>query len=57
MGLCVMQRRRHKDNILVDARTGLEVRNIHFAVANRAEILLKVAQKLESDLLVEQVSY
>ena len=42
---------------LVDARTGLEVRNIHFAVANRAEILLKVAQKLESDLLVEREPY
>ncbi len=42
---------------LVDARTGLEVRNIHFDVANRAEILLKVAQKLESDLLVEREPY
>ena len=42
---------------LVDARTGIEVRNIHFDVANRAEIVLKVAQKLESDLLVETEPY
>lgn len=42
---------------LVDARTGIEVRNIHFDVANRAEIVLKVAQKLESDLLVERAPY
>lgn len=42
---------------LVDARTGIEVRNIHFDVANRAEIVLKVAQKLESELLVERAPY
>jgi DNA-binding winged helix-turn-helix (wHTH) protein len=42
---------------LVDARTGIELRNINFDVNNNAEIVVKVAQKLESDLLVEPIVY
>ena len=48
------------DNIelsLVDAFTGLELRNIKFQVANRADIFNKVAQKLEFDLLVDYLSH
>ena len=42
---------------LVDARTGIELRNLKFDVAGRADIFHKVAQKLESDLLVEYLPY
>lgn len=48
------------DNVelsLVDARTGLELRNIHFDANNKADILVKVAQKVESDLLIERLPY
>jgi DNA-binding winged helix-turn-helix (wHTH) protein len=48
------------DNVelsLVDARTGLELRNINFDVGSNAEILVKVAQKLEPDLLTERLPY
>jgi len=42
---------------LVDARTGIELRNLKFDVAGRADMFHKVAQKLESDLLVEYLPY
>lgn len=42
---------------LVDARTGVEQKNISFDVANRNEIFAKIAQKLDSDLLIEQLPY
>lgn len=42
---------------LVDARTGIVVRNFTFEIANRADILHKVAKKLDSDLLVDQLAY
>jgi DNA-binding winged helix-turn-helix (wHTH) protein len=48
------------DNVelsLVDARTGIELRNINFDVNNNADLLVKVAQKLESDLLIERLPY
>lgn len=48
------------DNVelsLVDARTGVELRNINFDANNNADILVKVAQKLESDLLIERLPY
>lgn len=43
--------------MLVDARTGIEQRNITFDVTSRAESEQKIAQKLEFDLLVEQSLY
>jgi DNA-binding winged helix-turn-helix (wHTH) protein/TolB-like protein len=43
--------------ILVDARTGVELRNLKVDVNNRAEAAQKVAQKLEFDLLVDQSPY
>jgi DNA-binding winged helix-turn-helix (wHTH) protein len=42
---------------LVDARTGIELRNINFDVNNKSEIFIKVAQKLESDFLIEPLPY
>ena len=42
---------------LVDARTGLELRNIRFAAASNTELLAKLARQLETDLLVDAVSY
>ena len=42
---------------LVDARTGIELKNISFDVANRTEIFAKIAQKLDSDLLIERLPY
>lgn len=43
--------------ILVDARTGVELRNLKVDVNNRTEAAQKVAQKLEFDLLVDQSPY
>lgn len=42
---------------LVDARTGLELRNISFAAASNTELLAKLARQLETDLLVDTVGY
>lgn len=42
---------------LVDARTGIELRNLKFDIASRADIVHKVAQKLELELLVEGSPY
>jgi len=42
---------------LVDARTGIELRSLKFDIVDRTDILLKVAQKLEPDLLVERLSF
>lgn len=42
---------------LVDARTGLELRNIHFTAANNTELMAKLARQLETDLLIDTVSY
>ncbi len=41
---------------LVDARSGIELRNLKFDVANRADILHKIAQKVEVELLVDRLS-
>lgn len=43
--------------ILVDARSGIELRNIKIEVASRSDLIPKIAQKLEFDLLVEQQPY
>ncbi|MEN0039518.1 MAG: winged helix-turn-helix domain-containing protein [Cellvibrio sp.] len=42
---------------LVDARTGLELHNINFTAANNTELMAKLARQLETDLLVDTVSY
>lgn len=43
--------------ILVDARSGLELRNIKIEMASRSDLIPKIAQKLEFDLLVELQPY
>lgn len=43
--------------ILVDARSGIELRNIKIEMASRSDLIPKIAQKLEFDLLVEQQPY
>ena len=42
---------------LVDAKTGVELRNSRFAAADRSDASQQVAQKLEFDLLVEPLPY
>lgn len=42
---------------LVDARTGLELRNASFDAASNTELLTKLANKLETHLLVDDVGY
>ena len=42
---------------LVDARTGIEMRNTHIEFANHTELLTKLAKKLEVDFLVEDAGY
>jgi DNA-binding winged helix-turn-helix (wHTH) protein/TolB-like protein len=42
---------------LVDARTGFELRNTNIEFANNAELLTKLAKKLEADFLVDVVDY
>lgn len=42
---------------LVDARTGLELRNISIEAASHAELLVKLAKKLDADFFSEDVSY
>jgi DNA-binding winged helix-turn-helix (wHTH) protein/TolB-like protein len=42
---------------VVDARTGLELRSASFDATNNTELLTKLAKKLETHLLVDDVSY
>jgi DNA-binding winged helix-turn-helix (wHTH) protein/TolB-like protein len=42
---------------LVDARTGLELRNASFDAASNTELLTKLAKKLETHLLIDDVGY
>ncbi len=42
---------------LVDARTGLELRSASFDATNNTELLTKLAKKLETHLLVDDVGY
>lgn len=42
---------------LVDARTGLEVRNLSIEAANNAELLLNLAKKLDAYFFSEDVGY
>lgn len=42
---------------VVDARTGLELRSASFEAASNTELLTKLANKLETHLLVENVGY
>lgn len=42
---------------LVDARTGLELRSASFDATNNTELLSKLAKKLETHLLVDDVGY
>ena len=42
---------------LVDARTGLELRNIYIEFTDNTDMLAKLAKKLETDFLVEDIGY
>lgn len=42
---------------LVDARTGLELRNASFDATSNTELLTKLANKLETHLLIDDVGY
>lgn len=42
---------------LVDARTGLELRNISIEAASHAELLVKLAKKVDADFFSENVGY
>ena len=42
---------------LVDARTGLEGRNVSFDAASNTELLTRIATKLETHLLIDDVGY
>lgn len=42
---------------LVDARTGLELRNMSVEAASHAELLVKLAKKLDADFFSEDVGY
>lgn len=42
---------------VVDARTGLELRNASFDVVSNTELLTKLATKLETHLLIDDVGY
>ena len=42
---------------VVDARTGLELRNASFEVVSNTELLTKLANKLETHLLIDDIGY